>query len=274
MAFERVQSALARARALREGPGFSVNPEEADDAETVDGDGSFDSDIDRWDEFPVADLQARLLAQARVVTASNGDEAPAFDMLRTKVFQQMRANGWKRIAITSPDKGCGKSTVAMNLAFGLSRQKEIRTLLAEVDLRRPSLAKALRLPPRAGMAAMLTREVRPVQAMLRVRDNLVVVANRSRSPLSAELLHSPIAAEVLREIETRYRPDFMVFDLPPVMEADDALAFLGNVDCALLVTSAEHTTSAQLEACLRDIKARTALAGVVLNKCRIDTAGY
>jgi protein-tyrosine kinase len=274
MAFERLQSALARARAMREGPGFSVNPEEAPDAETVEDDVPFDSDIDRWDEFPVADLQHRFLLQSRVVTAGNGHDAPAFDMLRTKVFQAMRAHGWKRIAITSPDKSCGKSTVAMNLAFSLSRQKEIRTILAEVDLRRPSLAKALRLPPRAGMAAMLSREVRPVQAILRVRDNLAVVANRSRSLLSAELLHSPIATEVLREIEARYRPDFMVFDLPPVMEADDALAFLVNVDCALLVTSAEHTTTSQLEACLRDIKARTALAGVVLNKCRIDTGGY
>ena len=274
MAFERMQSALARARAMREGPGFRVDPEAAAEAETVDDDRPFESDTDKWDEFPVADLHPRLLAQSRVVTAGSGDDAPAFDVLRTKVFQEMRAHGWKRIAITSPDKGCGKSTVALNLAFGLSRQKEIRTLLGEVDLRRPSLARALNLPPRAGMAAMLSREVRPVQAILRVRDNLAVVANRSRSPLSAELLHSPVAAEVLREIEVRYRPDFMVFDLPPVMSGDDALAFLGNVDCALLVASAERTTTAQLETCLRDIKARTALAGVVLNRCRGGSAGY
>jgi Mrp family chromosome partitioning ATPase len=68
----------------------------------------------------------------------------------------------------------------------------------------------------------------------------------------------------------------MIFDLPPLMLADDTLAFLGNVDCALLVTSAEHTTTAQVEACVREISDRTVLLGVVLNKYRAAGAasGY
>ena len=49
----------------------------------------------------------------------------------------MSMQGWKRLAVTSPGPGCGKSTVTMNLAFALARQPDIRTLVIDLDLRRP-----------------------------------------------------------------------------------------------------------------------------------------
>jgi hypothetical protein len=42
----------------------------------------------------------------------------SFDILRTKVLLTMRKNGWKRLAVTSPTMGCGKTTTACNLAIG------------------------------------------------------------------------------------------------------------------------------------------------------------
>lgn len=268
MALERVQSAIARARAQRAGletvydvDDLPLDEEQA--GETVDP-----VQPEDWNSLPKSSLTARILDRARIVTAGLAPKATAFDMLRTKVLQRMKAERWKSIAITSADTNCGKSMVAMNLAFSLSRQPELRTILIEADLRRPSLARSMRLAPQAGLAQVLTREVPFSQSLIRVRDNLAVLANRSRSPNSAELLHRDTVSGVLKEIERGYAPDVMIFDLPPMLAADDALAFLGNVDCALLVTRAEYTTTQQIDACIREISSRTTLAGIVLNKYR------
>lgn len=275
MAVERVQSAIARARAQRAG---LETVYEIDDDLPMDEDDDVIEPVppEDWNALPKSGMTARLLDRARIVTAGLAEHSTAFDMMRTKVLQRMKAEGWKRIAITSADKACGKSMVAMNLAFSLSRQSELRTILVEADLRRPSLAKAMRLAPQGGFAEVLRREVPFPKSLMRVRENLAVLANRERSPASAELLHSDGVPSILKEIERAYRPDVMIFDLPPLMMADDALAFLGNVDCALLITSAEHTTAAQVEACVREISDRTALVGVVLNKYRAAGAatGY
>ena len=53
----------------------------------------------------------------------------AFNVLRTKVQKALQDNGWKSLAITSPTAGCGKTTVAINLALSLARQPHCRTLL-------------------------------------------------------------------------------------------------------------------------------------------------
>mgnify|MGYP002654216644 CR=1 FL=1 len=268
MAVERVQSAIARARAQR--AGLETVYEIDEDLPMAEDEEDFIEPLppEDWNALPKSGMTARILDRARIVTAGLAEHSSAFDMMRTKVLQRMKTEGWKRIAITSPDKSCGKSMVAMNLAFSLSRQVELRTILVEADLRQPSLAKAMRLLPQGGFAEVLRREVPFPKSLVRVRENLAVLANRDRSPASAELLHSDSVPGVLKEIERAYRPDMMIFDLPPLMLADDTLAFLGNVDCALLVTSAEHTTTAQVEACVREISDRTALVGVVLNKYR------
>ena len=53
------------------------------------------------------------------------------------------------------------------------------------------------------------------------------------------------------------------------MEAGpDALAYLDQVDCALMVAAAEETTATEIEKCGADLGKRTKVLGVVLNKCR------
>jgi hypothetical protein len=72
-----------------------------------------------------------------------GPRRTPVDMLRTRVVQLMRQNGWKRVAVTSPDKSAGKSTTCCNLLASLSRQTDRRTILFDLDLRRPALASIL-----------------------------------------------------------------------------------------------------------------------------------
>ena len=61
-----------------------------------------------------------------------------------------------------------------------------------------------------------------------------------------------------------------------MLSSDDVMAFVPNVDCAILVVAAESTTLREADICERDLAEKTNVLGVVLNKCRYtpDKYGY
>jgi Mrp family chromosome partitioning ATPase len=167
----------------------------------------------------------------------------------------MQKNSWSRLSVTSPTSACGKSTMAGNLALGFTRQSDLRVVLIELDLRRPSLARMLGLSPENDVTAMLTGDVPFAEQAVRIGSNLAVSAARRSSGDPTE-------------IEAVYAPDIMIFDLPPVLVSDDTRAFLKEVDCALIVARAEITSSAQIDTCEREVAEQTNVLGVALNHCR------
>jgi capsular exopolysaccharide synthesis family protein len=202
-----------------------------------------------------------------------GTGSTEFDMLRTRVLQQIEPQGWRRIAVTSPDPACGKSTVAANLAFSLARQEGQRVLLIELDLRKPSLAKLLGIQPGAGIGDLLAGDAKIEDCALRLGRNLAVIPANGPSRNPAELLRSPGTIAALANIESCLAPTITLFDLPPMLANDDAMAFVGRTDCAILVAAAEATTIKQIDACERDLATQTNVLGVVLNKCRYIDRG-
>jgi len=66
----------------------------------------------------------------------------------------------------------------------------------------------------------------------------------------------------------------VLFDMPPLLAGDDALAFIGHVDCVLLVAAAETSTIEEVDTCERELAAHTNVLGVVLNKCRYPDRQY
>ena len=264
---ERLQAAITRARQEREARQGAGDVASLPAAAVEEG-------ADRWSALPVYQPERGVFEAARLVSMTGGRDAPAFDVVRTKVLHQMKANGWKRIAITSPTAGCGKSTVSLNLGFSLSRQKDRRTILCEADLRRPSWSRLLRLKERHSFARVLTGEQPFRENAVRYGGNFALSGTFEAARNPAETLHGGVVPEILAAIEEEYRPDMMIFDLPPLLVTDDALAFLVHVDCALLVAAAEVSTVGQIDSSEREIAARTNMLGVVLNKCRYSGPDY
>ena len=218
-----------------------------------------------WQQLKTFDVPAKVLEKHRVVTQSAGPSAAPFDILRTKLLVQMRQNGWKRLAITSPMPKSGKSTVACNLALGLGRQYELRSILLDLDLRNPSVGTYFDTKPEHSIGEMLRGEVAFSEQALRIGDNVAVSMARQAEPDPSQLLLSEDTAEILNLIETEYAPDLMIFDLPSVLVNDDTRAFLSKVDCALIVIRANVTRYAQFDTCEREIAEQTNVLGVVLN---------
>jgi Mrp family chromosome partitioning ATPase len=214
--------------------------------------------------------------RSQIVTLRPGAEAVAFDILRTRILHQAQTNGWKRIAIISPHSGCGKTLTTANLAFSFARQNELRTLVLDLDLRRATLARTLGQTPAATMGDVLEGRVPFARHALRHGENLAFGLNREPVAHSSELLQSTKTREMLAEIEATYRPDIILFDVPPLRATDDSIGILQFVDAAVIIVAAEETPMKQIDVVERQVAELTNVMGIVLNKCRImdDEYGY
>lgn len=268
---EKLQKALEKAREQRSGadtppPRSSPLKHLPRRDTTVRGTAPAPSPL--WEELTPYEPNPDLLLHNRILTLNSAAAANPFDVLRTKIFLMMRENGWTRLAITSPNKDCGKTTTACNLAIGFSRQRENRTMLFDFDLRNPSVADMLGRKPDHGIKSMLTGDVPAQDQMLCLRGNVAFSLGNTSISDPTQLLLSKRTAEALDKVQKDFAPDLMIFDLPSMFAADDARAFLQNADCALILARAEHTTMAQLDTCERQVAEHTNVLGVVLNSCR------
>ncbi|PWJ12875.1 tyrosine-protein kinase family protein [Jannaschia seohaensis] len=267
---EKLRDALDKARAVRGGTAPAARPRGPAPLR-----GRTAATDAAWADLAAFAPDPKLLAKNRVVTLDPGREATPFDILRTKTLLQMRRNGWRRLGITSPGPACGKTTTAANLCLSLARQVELRTILMEMDLRRPALSKLLGRKPEIDIGEMLMGEVPFARQALRVRDNLAISMSARPHRDPARYMLSAETEQTLDAVEAEYRPDLVVFDLPPLLVSDDTRAFIGKVDCVLMVVRAEQSSMAQIDACEREISEHTNVLGMVLSHARFaDTEGY
>jgi protein-tyrosine kinase len=220
-----------------------------------------------WAALPELAVRATRLRRRRVITLEQRDPGHmAYDMLRTRVLHKLRAEGWRSVALTSPGPSCGKTLTCLNLAFSFARQSNCRTLVLDLDLRRPRLATYLGVRPKVCVSQMLAGLASADETLLRVGDTLAFGLAAGPVRHSTELLHDERAAEALAAMTTRFDPDVILYDLPPLLASDDAAAFLVQVDAALLVAAAGETRLEDIDPCARQLGALTHDLGVVLNK--------
>ncbi|WP_306132206.1 CpsD/CapB family tyrosine-protein kinase [Roseivivax marinus] len=224
--------------------------------------------VSPWDKLSSVTPPRRRLLRGRIFLNARAPGGVAIDLLRTRLLKLMASNGWKRVMITSPNSGCGKTNVCANLAMALSRRPEGRAVLIDLDVFRPSLAGTLGLNPTAGVADVLTGRVAPSDQMVSIGGNLAVCASRSAHPEDANVLKTRKAREVLDEIERDFAPDIMLFDAPPFFGTDAVIAASDMVDCVVIVGASGESSIDQLDRTESDLSQYTNIAGIVLNKCR------
>ncbi|WP_108813430.1 CpsD/CapB family tyrosine-protein kinase [Loktanella sp. Alg231-35] len=260
---ERIREAIEKARHERQSAGTQRQGQAGTGgASPVDG-----TVTDDWISLPQFDVNPKSLRRNRIMTLEANPHATPFDVMRTKLLHEMRSKNWRRVAFTSPGTDCGKSTVVLNLAFSLARQTDLRVMVIELDFRTPSIARMLQLDDGTNFAKVLSGTAQPRDHIKRYKASLAVAASKD-TPNSAELLHGTKAAHVIDAIEAQYQPDVMLFDMPPVLVADDTMAFIDQVDATLLIGAAEASTLDEIGRCKQELETRTNLLGVVLNKCR------
>jgi Mrp family chromosome partitioning ATPase/capsular polysaccharide biosynthesis protein len=181
-----------------------------------------------------------------------GELSPAaqesYRMLRVALGARGHSSGLRSIMVTGSTRSEGKSTVALNLAATLAFSGH-KVILAEADLRRPSLAGALDLTTKRGKrgtAGVLMGEVSLKDALVPVKalsDNLSALLVEQSAPYLADGLLAS-ADELVQQAGDL--ADFIIFDAPPVTEVSDALPLSRHVDDVLIVARLGHSRTDQL----------------------------
>ena len=70
-----------------------------------------------------------------------------------------------------------------------------------------------------------------------------------------------------------YDSRIVIFDLPPVLNSDDAMVLLPQVDCVLLVVANGTSKQAEIEETMHHIP-KEKLVGVLLNKAETESRAY
>src|SRR3990172_1538446 len=201
-----------------------------------------------YSQTRVEPVSPTVLHARRVITGTETDEVTAaYKMLRTQVLQRMVAKNWNALAITSPGPGQGKTLTAINLAISLAREVHHTVLLVDLDMRRPSIHRYLGLSVQFGISDVLTNGTPLQQVLVNPGiERLVVLPGREPLHNSSEMLASPRMKQLVKDLKSRYTTRMILFDLPPLLSADDALAFAPYVDAALMVVAEGQTTRDEL----------------------------
>jgi len=78
---------------------------------------------------------------------------------------------------------------------------------------------------------------------------------------------------VVAELRARYPERIIIFDLPPVLVADDALSFIPLVECGLVVAAEGRTRRNDLVRTI-ELLSKLPLVGTVLNRATDTTSSY
>ena len=226
---------------------------------------------DPWEALSLVVPNAQAHAQTGAPLVDYHRDHPAskaFDLLRTRLMQALRQHGWTRIAIAAPTTGCGATFTAVNLALSLARVPGSRSMVVDLDQRKPGVASALGLDGEWRISDFLSGRSLADDHMVRLSDTLALALNSEVNVNASEQLHDHVTGAVLEDTEEELAPDVILYDLPAMLEYDDLAAFLPQVDGVLLVADGTQTTQHQIEECERILDGQAALLGVVLNRGR------
>jgi capsular exopolysaccharide synthesis family protein len=199
---------------------------------------------------------------------SSEDIIQPYKVLRTRLMHIMKEKGWTNIAVTSPNKNEGKSTVAINLAISIAASQNNNAALLDLDLWEPTVHTYFDYAPEVGLEAYFEKNQSLESLLVTPEMDGLAIAPASR-PLkeSSEYLSTGKSIELLSDAKSIMPDTIVVADLPPLLVSDDAISFFPYVDAVLLVIREGKTTKHDIEQAL-ELLENVNIAGIILN----DTA--
>jgi len=179
----------------------------------------------------------------------------------------MAENKWNSLAITSTGNGEGKTLTAINLSLSIAMEVGYTVLLIDANLRCPAMHEFFGIKTSCGLSDYLTDNVPLSDTLIHPEnfDHFVMIPGGKPLKNSSEMLSSPRMNALVGELKERYPKRMIIFDLPPLLDTADALAFTPYVDATLLVVEDGKTKADDLKNAV-DMLTGTNILGTVLNK--------
>jgi capsular exopolysaccharide synthesis family protein len=265
---ERIQKALEKAKEQRQ-TSATANTQKNSNTTVAIEDISFK-------QTKKIDVPLETFRRNRIVAGIDHDPTgDVFKVLRTKILLKMKENNWTVLAVTSPTAGNGKTLTASNLAISIAKDANYSVLLVDLDFRRPKVHQMFGFDPEYGLIDHFHKDKSLNELMVHPGvDSLVLLPAGKPVRHSSELLSAPKMLALSKELKERYHNRIIVIDLPPILQTDDALAYMPNVDACILVVAEGETSPEEVTNSLKLIDDKKFL-GTILNKSSAEnTAGY
>jgi capsular exopolysaccharide synthesis family protein len=179
----------------------------------------------------------------------------------------------KTLAVTSPTRGDGKSTIAFNLGKAMS-SLEPRVLVIDADLRRPTLHDLAACSNKFGLSDLLEGRRSLNETVQRASKNLDVLAAGHSVENPVALIQSEKFEELLDEAKSCY--SMVIVDTPALAYVSDGFLVMNRTDGTVLVLAASSTNERDAREAVSQFAALGIenLIGVVLNRDRKRVADY
>ena len=203
-----------------------------------------------------------------------GRVAEQYRTLRTNLLAQHVDAGFCML-VTSAEVGEGKTVTSSNLALVLAEFQDRRTLIADCDLRKGTVAKLLKGKTSPGMADLLRNEGTLKDAVQRTfYPNLFFIsAGQVDQQEVGKLVGQPEFHEIVGKLRREY--DYVLLDTPPVNSLSDAGILGRAVGEALLVVRLNKTHRESVERAIRLLHAANVkIGGIVLTHQKYFIPGY
>jgi len=199
----------------------------------------------------------------------------AYNLLRTNIsFSFPGKTGGKIIGVTSASPQEGKSFTTLNLAYSLAEAGN-KVVLVESDLRRPSMARTLKLTGtnEFGVSNYLAGNSSVQPKFRHMKDNFEMMFAGDIPPNPSELLGSKKMEELLCNLSTAF--DYVLVDLPPVNSVSDALVLAKVLDGVIVVVRHNATKREDVMEAIRQLKyVQAHILGFVYNAYYKSKGGY
>lgn len=181
----------------------------------------------------------------------------SFRMLYTNVLYLPISDKCRKIAITSPVSGEGKTYISVNLSITLANNSDNKVLLIDMDMRVPRVKKLIqsRVPHAekfSGLSEYLAGIDSTVNILKTDINNLDVLFSGKENTTPIGLINSPKFSALMDELEDKY--DYIIIDTPPVNIVTDALLVLDKVNGYILSSRANYSNINALNTAIEAIR--------------------
>jgi len=215
-----------------------------------------------------------VIRNVRVLSSPKSEFAEAIRALRTSLLLSVAGREPRVILLTSATPAEGKTTVAINLACVLA-QRDVRVLLIDADLRRPTIHHRFGLNGKLGLTSVLTGTATLEQAVQTIPElpNLDTLVSGPVPPFPTELLGSDAMRKLLDEARGHYT--HVVMDSPPLLSVTDSVVLARDTDAVVLLVrhgkSGKHAIRRARDLLLR---AGAHISGIALNGVDLSSPEY
>lgn len=194
---------------------------------------------------------------------SRAPGAEAFRHLGANLFYSRGGESARRILVTSPMEGDGKTSIAANLAITLANQR-CSVLLIDCDIS-GKLHNIFQLSASPGLTDVVVGGASPREVLRPTGvPGLMVITSGMPSDRATDVIGSARMRALLNDMARDF--DIVVLDCSPILALADSTILSVNADAVLLVVRAGHTASAAAVEAMRHLTTVGApVAGTVLN---------